>query len=354
MNESHHSPFIYIMEFKQKINLSGLTTIHCGGDALWYAECQSDGDLSEALDFAESNNLRVQVLGGGSNIIFQDAGFDGLIIRYIENEITADKNIITAKAGADWDALVEFSIEKNLQGLECLSGIPGLAGASPIQNIGAYGAEVKTGIVYVKCFDRLSKKFVTYETDECDFGYRTSAFKTKWKDKFIITEVCYSLNENKEPEILYPELKAKVEKIEGYSELSINEKLRAVRAKVIEIRKRKSMVLNPNDENTKSCGSFFTNPVIPEARYNLQKHLDDVPAFKTDGGYKLSAARMIELAGFRRGDRYKGVGISRNHTLALVNYSGNTEQLLTLADKIKTRVYKKFGIQLVEEPNIIY
>ncbi len=341
------------MEFKKKINLSGLTTINSGGDALWYAECQSESDLAEALEFAESNNLRVQVLGGGSNIIFQDAGFDGLIIRYIENEIKADKNIITAKAGADWDALVEYSIGNNLQGLECLSGIPGLTGASPIQNIGAYGAEVKNSIVYVKCFDRLSKKTVTYENDECDFGYRTSAFKTRWKDKFIITEVCYSLNENKEPEILYPELKAQIEKIEGYSELSINEKLCAVRAKVIEIRRRKSMVLNPNDDNTKSCGSFFTNPVIPEARYNLQKHLDDVPAFKTGGGYKLSAARMIELAGFKKGDKYKGVGISQNHTLALVNYSGNTEQILALADKIKTRVYKKFGIQLTEEPVIV-
>ena len=341
------------MEFKQKINLSDLTTIHCGGIAWYYAECRDESDLAEALEFAESKNLRVQVLGGGSNIIFSDAGFDGIIIRYISDEIRTDKNMIIAQAGAGWDKLVEYSIEKNLQGLECLSAIPGLVGASPIQNIGAYGYEVKSTIDYVKCFDRLSKKFISYENSECEFGYRKSAFKTKWKDKYIITEVGFLLNEDQPPKILYPELQSKIDTIEGYSTLSNSEKLKAVRREVIEIRRSKSMMLNPTDKNTRSCGSFFTNPIIPEARYNMLKHLDDVPAFKTEEGIKLSAAKMIELAGYKKGDRYKGVGISEKHTLALINIEGNAKQLLAFAGKIKDKVYRKFGIRLVEEPEIV-
>jgi len=345
---------IYYMELKEKVCLADITTIKCGGDARYYAECNNENDLIEAIDFAKENHLKIQVLGGGSNIIFPDEGFDGLVIRYLNEKMSIENdNLIIAKGGAVWDELVEYSIKNKLQGLECLSGIPGLVGGAPIQNIGAYGTVVKNYIRYVECLDRISKKTVRFSNEECEFEYRMSAFKSKWKDRYIITEVCFELSKDKEPVILYPELKLRVDKNLEYATLKNKDKLQFIRNTIIQIRSAKSMVINSKDENTRSCGSFFTNPIIPEAEYNSLKHIGDIPAYKTAAGMKLSAAKLIELAGFHKGYRYKGVGISANHSLALINIDGNTHQLLELSSLIKQKVFAQFGIKLVEEPVIV-
>lgn len=347
-----------MINISENISLNKFTSIKLGGKAKLFYECKTEKDLIECLDYAKKNNLKIQILGGGSNIIFSDDGFDGLVIKIdlkgirIHNDFK-DNVIIKVSAGEEWDDFVKYCMENKFTGVECLSGIPGSVGATPIQNVGAYGQEVKDTIIFVKAIDRESLKSIMFSNEDCLFGYRTSRFKTIDKDKYIVTEVLLKLKKDGEPEIKYPEL-------EKYLKSKSEKKyfLEDVRNAVIELRKKKAMVIDENEPDSISCGSFFVNPVVSEKVYEemYQKagfDKDVIPHWEVDGGVKLSAAWIIENAGFKKGYTKNGAGISNKHSLALVNRSGTTKDILKLAEEIQTKIFNKFGIVLVLEPIIV-
>lgn len=347
---------------KSDIKLSDLTTIKLGGTARYYGQFNNTYELRELLIFAFKENLRTQIIGGGSNIIFPDEGYNGIVlknhIKELNYEIFGDDVILKAGAGNNWDDLVAFCVNEGLQGMECLSGIPGSTGATPIQNVGAYGQEVSEIILDVHALRKEDLSVVHFNNYECRFGYRSSIFKKEQKDKYIITEVTFKLKLNAEPQIKYKEVADEIEKDPAYHNLSSRDKLKYVRAKVLEIRKRKSMIVDSGDENSVSCGSFFMNPVLSEEEYAIfEENIFHFPikpkVFRTDKGIKIPAAWLIENAGFHRGLVKMGAGISDKHSLALVNKGCSTRQLLDLAVEIENKVKQFFGIQLQKEPVVV-
>ncbi|OJI06921.1 UDP-N-acetylenolpyruvoylglucosamine reductase [bacterium CG10_46_32] len=347
------------MKSKRHIKLSDLTTIGLGGEASEFVSVGSVLELTEALTYANKKKLSVWVLSGGSNTVFKDSGFDGLVIKIDLKGITFKSKsghvFITAFAGENWDDLVKKAINKNLSGIESLSGIPGSVGATPVQNVGAYGQEVSDVITEVKALDRTTFKEVVFANDECKFEYRSSRFKGRDNGKYIITEVTYRLFEDAAPAVTYLQLKEKLNELFGTEKASLKE----IRKAVLALRKSKSMVLDKRDPNSRSCGSFFMNPVLSqkefselEARWKSQrKQVEDIPFFETnDHCIKIPAAWLIEHAGFQKGHQHHGVGISQNHSLALVNKNGTVEELLELAGTIRRAVKFKFKIQLEIEP----
>jgi UDP-N-acetylmuramate dehydrogenase len=351
---------------KSDIQLSDLTTIKLGGTAKYFAQFNNIYELRELLQFAKRENLKIQIIGGGSNVIFPDDGFKGLVLKNHIKELNYAVNehdvFLKAGAGNNWNELVSYCVNEGFQGIECLSGIPGSVGATPIQNVGAYGQEVSDTIVHVQAVRVEDLAIVNFNRDECRFGYRTSIFKQEQKDKYVITEVTFMLKLNKEPELKYKELSDEVEKNSAnnfdYKNLSNSEKLKIIRDKVIEIRKRKSMVIDANDANSVSCGSFFMNPVLNEEEYKkLEENLFHFPikprVFQTEEGYKIPAAWLIENAGYHKGMNRNGAAISENHSLALVNRGCTTKQLLELAEEIQSKVKQFFGINLTMEPVVV-
>ncbi len=352
------------INFQYSVSLSELTTIKLGGNAKLFCNCNTIDEIKACLIYAKTGNLPVQVIGGGSNIIFSDEGFNGIVIKIDTKgikfkELEKDLIEITAGAGENWDDLVKLCIDNNLAGVECLSGIPGCVGAAPIQNVGAYGQEVSDTIVSVEAIDRLTLKIVEFTNEECKFSYRQSRFKNKDTDKYIITKVTYRLKKFAESKIKYPELKKYLDRNTKWDALkNSKEKLSVIRSSVINIRKSKSMVIDSNDPNTVSCGSFFLNPVLTEEEFRelektCSKNNLNIPSYKTDQGIKIPAAWLVENAGFHKGYRKGGVGISTKHSLALINCGGSAKELLELSDKIEDDVYKKFGVKLRKEPEII-
>jgi len=352
-----------MLEIKENIELKNFTTVKLGGTAKYFCECKTEDQLIECLKYSDEKNLKVHILGGGSNTVFSDSGFDGLVIKTgmkgteLHNDFK-DNVIIKAAAGEEWDDFVKYCVENKYSGVECLSGIPGSVGASPIQNIGAYGQEVKDTIIFVKAIDRKTCKPVMFASEDCLFGYRTSRFKTIDKDKYVVTEVLFKLKKDGKPEIKYPELEKKLkEKYQDAVSLSV------VRNVVIELRKKKSMVTDENDPDSVSCGSFFVNPVLSDSDFqkffekiengNFKNDKGSIPFYKADNGIKLSAAWLIENAGFKKGYTKNGAGISAKHSLALVNRGGTTADLLFLAEEIQAKVLDVFGVVLVKEPVII-
>jgi UDP-N-acetylmuramate dehydrogenase len=347
-----------MINISENISLSKLTSIRLGGKARYFCECGSEKDLVECLEYAKEKNLKIQFLGGGSNTVFSDKGFEGIVVKIdikginIHNDFK-DNVILKVGAGEEWDVFVKYCTENKFAGVECLSGIPGSVGATPIQNVGAYGQEVKDTIIFVKTIDRETKKTVMFSNEDCLFGYRSSRFKTIDKDKYIVTEVLFKLRKDGKPEIKYPELVKylKTKNDNGFS-------LEDVRLAVLELRKRKSMIVDEADPDSVSCGSFFVNPVVSEKIYDemCQKagiEKDVIPYYKTEEGFKLSAAWLIENAGFNKGYTKNGAGISNKHSLALVNRGGTAGDLLKLAEEIQEKVFDKFGIVLVKEPVVV-
>lgn len=339
------------LHITKNIPLAPLTTIQLGGNAKEYISCKTDEDIISALTYAKENALRVHVLGGGSNSIFADAGFDGLVI-HIETKGIAtqqgdDKTVLlTVQAGEQWDDVVQYAIANNLTGIECLSGIPGSCGGTPFQNVGAYGQEVAQTIAYVDAIDRESLQPVHFSNAECNFGYRTSRFKEKDCNKYIITSVTFKLTPNGAPNIRYGELSNLV------SETS---SLEDIRVAVLSLRKKKSMLVDPSDPNSISCGSFFTNPIVSVEKFeSMQKNLSEtIPSYDSGADKKLSAAWLVEHAGFAKGTTRGNVGISANHSLALINKGGTTAELLQFAQEIQTAVQQTFDIHLALEPLVI-
>lgn len=348
---------------KSDINLSDVTTIKLGGTARYFGQFNNTYELRELLIFAFKQNLRTQIIGGGSNIIFPDEGFNGIVlknhIKELNYEIYGDDVILKAGSGNNWDDLVSFCVNEGFQGMECLSGIPGSTGATPIQNVGAYGQEVSEIILDVQALRKEDLSVVHFNNHECQFGYRTSIFKKEQKDKYIITEVTFRLKLNCEPQIKYKEVADEIERDDTYHNLSVSDKLKYVRAKVIEIRKRKSMIVDSADANSVSCGSFFMNPVLNEDEYKaFEENIFHFPikpkVFRTDKGIKIPAAWLIENAGFHKGINRMGAAISDKHSLALVNKGCTTKQLLSFAEEIENKVKQFFGIGLQKEPVIVY
>lgn len=327
------------------------TTIHLGGPARWFARCTSTADMCASLAFAKGEGLPVQVFSGGSNIIFADEGFDGVALKValpgFRLEESGDEAILSAGAGVEWDSVVRRAVEGGWSGIECLSGIPGSSGATPVQNVGAYGQEVADTLLTLRALDRRTLTEREFSRDECEFAYRESRFKRADDGLFIITEVRFLLKRNVEPAIRYAEL---AEALQGVPPPLTPA---GVRDAVIRLRRRKSMVIDPADPNSRSVGSFFTNPVVTREFFESKLAGVAVPAYPAPDGVKLSAAWLVEHAGFPRGFRKGGAGISENHALAIVNRGGSTQDVLALAEEIENQVGRKFGIRLAREPVVV-
>ncbi|MEO6694061.1 MAG: UDP-N-acetylmuramate dehydrogenase, partial [Ignavibacteria bacterium] len=311
-----HTKKIMPVNFKNNIPLSSHTSIELGGNADYFSECFDLDSIIETLIFAKKNNLKVQVMSGGSNIIFPDSGYKGIVLKVnnkgvnFENE--ADHSKITVSAGENWDDLVKLCIENDLTGVECMSGIPGSVGAAPVQNIGAYGQEVKNTIQSLKALDKKNITLVEFSNEECKFAYRQSRFKAEDAERYIITEVTFSLKKSEDPQIYYPELQNFLDKNTDYAVLkTTKDKLLKIRKSVMSLRKKKSMVLDKNDPNSRSCGSFFINPILNEDDFiDIKSKFGSIPYYKTEFYFKIPAAWLIEQAGFYKGYKFGRAGIS--------------------------------------------
>ncbi len=352
---------------EEQVDLSPMTTMRLGGPARYLARCRTADEIRTALDWAAGRRLPVQVLGGGSNTIFDDNGYRGLVLKLELQGVRFDESGATVEviafAGEDWDDLVRRCIARNLSGIECLSGIPGMTGAAPMQNVGAYGQEVAGTIAAVRAIDRRTLRKVEFANRQCGFRYRNSRFKSEDRDCFVITEVVFCLEERVLPELRYRELSDCLARRGGLDDLEPGEPASsAVRAAVLELRRSKSMVLDPGDPNTRSVGSFFLNPVLSETELSdLRRRCPagpsgkegSIPVFPDPGGHKVPAAWVVERAGFRKGQRLGGAAISENHALALVNRSGGSADVLKLAAAIQQQVEDRFGIRLEREPVVL-
>ena len=334
------------LNIRENVILAPLTTLEVGGPARYFVRCETENDVVDAFDLARDKNIPVFVLGGGSNIVVSDGGFDGLVVQIALMSISIDGASVIAAAGENWDSLVAQCVEKNLAGIECLSGIPGTVGGTPIQNVGAYGQEVSETIVMVRCYDRTTNSIIELSCADCGFAYRTSIFNTTERDRYVVLSVTYSLIENGPPKIVYKDL---IEHFAGQKP-TLAETRDAVRS----IRRSKSMVIESDDENRRSVGSFFKNPVVDREKFEqIAGHSHSpVPHFPVaDEIVKIPAAWLIEHAGFHKGYKRGHAGISTRHTLAIVNRGGaTTAEIVSLKDEIRHIVYEKFGMDLVPEP----
>lgn len=349
---------------EENVVLAPRTTLGLGGPARWFVTAQSVDELERAYHWAGQQNLPVLVLAGGSNMVVSDDGFDGLVIdlqiRGVDVVSTNGSLRVRVAAGEVWDEFVATAVANRWAGIECLSGIPGRVGATPIQNVGAYGQEVSETIMEVEAWDTRDRRVVIFTRDECDFGYRMSRFKGVDASRYVILSVTFELTPGGAATLRYPELQRKVAEVAGGSEPSLEQ----VREVVLAIRGGKGMVVDPGDPDSRSAGSFFMNPIVDtrtaervRARAReagVIERDDEMPAFPApDDHVKLSAAWLIERAGFRKGEEYGGVGISTKHTLALVNRGGTTAELLALVRTIQDRVRERFGVDIHPEPNLI-
>jgi len=352
------------VQIREQVVLAPYTTISLGGPARYFADCGSEDEVREALRFGRGRNIPVQIIGGGSNVVFPDAGFPGLVLRVVLGGVAfredCDTADVVAGAGVVWDELVGETVRRGLSGIECLSGIPGLAGGTPIQNVGAYGQEVADTITGVTCLARDSLERVPLDAAACGFGYRASRFKREDRDRFVVLGVTFRLRRHAVPTLRYPELARAVEEKAELRRLPPPEAVRLVRETVLDLRRRKSMVLHADDPNSRSVGSFFLNPVLPpeafaelERRWKAAGGSTPIPTFPAPTGVKVPAAWLVEQAGFQKGHRKDGAGISSRHALALVNLGGTTAQLLALAEEIERSVREKFGVRLEREPEVV-
>jgi UDP-N-acetylmuramate dehydrogenase len=334
------------------VALGPLTTLGIGGVARRFERFTTVPELAALLGTKEP----VLVLGGGSNIVVGDAGWDGLVVQPANTAVTRiglfdDHAIVSAFAGVGWDDFVAQMVAEGLAGLEALSGIPGLVGATPMQNVGAYGQEVADTIQFVRAYDRRRGELVKLSAAECGFAYRSSVFKGS--ARWVICEVRFKLP--RQPEsmpVRYAELANALAVREGGTA-----PLATVRETVIALRRAKGMVVDPGDPESRSAGSFFTNPIVDAATAReVETRAGTKPPqwVQPDGSYKLAAAWLIERAGFTKGSTRGNVGISRKHALALVNRGGATAtELLAFADAIIAAVSDRFGVALVSEPIIL-
>ena len=344
------------------MDFAELTTLRLGGPARSLLEATTEAELVDAVRIADEAGDPVLIVGGGSNLVVSDAGFDGTVILVRTRGIDIDTEdcddlcglcggvMVTAQAGEDWDELVARAVAENWRGIEALSGIPGTVGATPIQNVGAYGQEVSQTIARVRVYDRYDRAVRTLAVSDCGFGYRTSRFKQE-QSRYVVLTVAYQLahGDHGQP-IAYAQLADALGVEVGAVVPSAD-----VRAAVLELRRSKGMVLDPADHDTWSAGSFFTNPVLDASSADALPA--DAPRYpQSDGTVKTSAAWLIEQSGYRRG--FPGaegqVSLSTKHTLALTNRGGaSTTELLDLARELRGGVEARFGIALEPEPTLV-
>src|SRR6185436_2750523 len=255
---------------RENVPLAPMTTLGIGGPARYFGDITDTEALLAGVDSARTRGIPMFVLGGGSNIVVADTGFAGLVLRVcirgIETKLEGDHIELTAGAGEEWDPLVAHSVANNWAGLECLSGIPGRVGATPIQNVGAYGQDTSETLIWVEAFDLNIRKLVRLSAADCEFGYRTSRFKTRDRDRFIITRVSYRLRVGGEPAIRYPELQRYLAELKTSIPTPTD-----VRESVLAIRRRKAMVIDANDPDSMSVGSFFVNPTLKPEQFEQMK-----------------------------------------------------------------------------------
>jgi UDP-N-acetylmuramate dehydrogenase len=339
----------------EQVDLAPLTTLGVGGRARWFVRAEAAADVARAHQWAQDAGTPLLVLGGGSNVVVADAGFDGLVLLIALPGTTfvprGPDTLLTAGAGEPWDGVVAAAVDRGLAGLECLSGIPGTVGGTPIQNVGAYGQEVADTIERVVVYDTTSGDTLTLTPADCRFTYRSSRFKQEDAGRFVVCSVLFRLRAGA-PTVNYPDIVTHLERA-GVTAPSAA----AVRDAVLTVRKRKGMVVDAADPDTRSVGSFFMNPIVTAGEYEHAASLQEAhpPAFPMpDGRVKVSAAWLIEHAGFARGEADGAAGISSKHTLALINRGGATAgDVLRLATRIKRQVGDRFGIWLRPEPLFI-
>ena len=342
-------------EIKENVPLAPLTTIGIGGPARFFLRSESVDELREGLQWSREHNHQTFILGGGSNLLIADRGFDGLVIQIDIRGITIESEdegfaMVKAGAGEPWDPFVAFAVSRGYAGLECLSGIPGLTGATPIQNVGAYGQDVSETIVRVEALDRTTGLVTWFTNWDCRFGYRASLFKNYERDRYVVLSVTFRLRRGGDATIKYPELQKYIdERGIGIGDLD------GVRDAVIAIRKRKGMVIDASDPDTRSDGSFFMNPVISASAYEaFARVAPEAPHFPSGEDVKLSAAWLIEHSGFHKGFVHGNVGLSTKHSLAVINRGGGTaREILELVEMVQSRVREKYGIEIHPEPNFI-
>ena len=342
------------MQILEHVPLAPLTTLRVGGAARWFVEARTTGDLMKAVDTARANNWRLFVLGGGSNLVVADQGFHGLVLKVaiggIDDRMEDGKRVFEAGAGEEWDKLVAHAVSRECAGIECLSGIPGTVGGTPVQNVGAYGQEVSDTISTVQVFDMQRGTVRDLCAETCGFGYRTSIFNTTERGRFVVLKVAYALIPGGVPTLAYADLQKHFASHAGLPSLA------EVREAVRQIRHSKAMLIVEGDPDCRSAGSFFKNPIVdPASDTRLQKLAAErglePPRFATPEGTKLSAAWLVEQSGLKKGYARGAVGISSKHTLAIVNRGGaQAAEVVALKDEIQMRVRETWGIELVPEP----
>ncbi|MEO7109440.1 MAG: UDP-N-acetylmuramate dehydrogenase [Polyangiaceae bacterium] len=343
------------MHEERNVLLSKSTTLALGGPAMRFVHVENEKELAQVVSEADARGEKLLVLGGGSNLVVGDAGFDGVVVKIAASRITPDakagKVHVSVQAGASWDALVARAVLEGWSGVEALSGIPGSVGATPMQNVGAYGQEVSDTITRVSAYDRHEKQFVDFAAEKCAFSYRSSRFRGD--DRFVITAVdfVFDRDTNGAP-VRYAELSRELGIAEGERTSAAR-----IRETVIRLRRGKGMVVDATDPESVSAGSFFTNPIVDAAVVASITSVAGIapPAFASGSGkFKVPAAWLIERAGFNKGEPAGRVGISKKHALALVNRGGaTTEDLLAVARSIRDGVKAKFGVELEVEPILV-
>ncbi len=349
------------MQVLENIPLAPLTTIKIGGPSRFFVEARTPGDVQEAVEFARSRGLQLFVLGGGSNLLVSDAGWPGLTLKIaiqgIDQHSRQDDSgrvLFEAGAGEPWDKFVSHAVMARCAGVECLSGIPGTVGGTPVQNVGAYGQEVSDTIASVLVLDLKENQVRELCPEACGFGYRTSVFNTSERGRFIVLHVTYALTPGGNPRITYADLKRHFEGRETSPNLA------ETREAVRHIRARKGMLIVPGDADSQSAGSFFKNPVLSEKQHEDLKRragakgllVPSYPALETHR--KVSAAWLVERSGFARGFGFGNVGISSKHALAIVNRGGaSAADVLALKEQIQQRVEEIWNVRLEPEPVMV-
>ena len=330
--------------------LSERTTLRIGGPARQLVIAETELELVEAVRSADAKGEPVLVLGGGSNLVIADAGFDGVVVQVTTTGVElqrGDDVRLTAQAGEDWDRLVAHAVAEGLVGIEALSGIPGRVGATPIQNVGAYGQDVAQTLASVRVYDRAAHEVRLMTPTQCRFSYRHSVFKGR--DRYVVLAVTYRLRQGAGAVLRYAEL-ARMLGVPVGGHVAPAE----ARAAVLALRQSKGMVLDADDHDTWSAGSFFTNPILSSA--DVERLLPpDAPRWPVDEErVKVSAAWLIERSGFGKGYGGDVVRLSSKHTLALTNRGGaRTSDLLALAREVRAGVLNRFGVELVPEPVLV-
>jgi UDP-N-acetylmuramate dehydrogenase len=344
------------IDIQEQVPLAPRTTLRIGGPARFFCEVKTEPELLEAVTFAREHNLPLFILGGGSNLLVSDAGFNGLVVHIAitspaKTSSSANRLNITATAGTEWNAFVLDICQQGISGVECLAGIPGSVGGTPVQNVGAYGQEVASTIIQVRALDLETLHFVDLPAEQCGFTYRHSIFNSTHRNRYVVTAVTFQFDLHAKPNLTYADLQRHFAgKDPAPRPIDVYHAVR-------EIRHSKGMLIVEGEPDSRSAGSFFKNPIVSESLLKeiagtLATQLEKIPHWPAGPGQvKLAAAWLLDQAGFHKGFIMGRAGISSRHTLALINRDHATfTDIADLRDTIQREVQSRFHIQLEQEP----